>query len=262
MCPAQESMWQSQALQDFLAGTDGAEIRPVIREVRPAEPPASAAVIPMDRSKLPRRHLNEPLNGGEFLASTATAACAALNRLHLAMILLRADGQVLLANYAALRIGARNDCFRIRIRIFKLVDQRNQDELKTFLNKGAVKDSARAAPLCISSPQESLHRYILLAEWLDAPLVRGNSIASLLIYEPHLSSQPSDDMLAQLYGLTKAEARLVAKLFVSPALQSAASECAMTMNTAKTHLKRVFAKCRVRSKAELLRLLALGPLKF
>jgi DNA-binding CsgD family transcriptional regulator len=42
-------------------------------------------------------------------------------------------------------------------------------------------------------------------------------------------------------------------------LQTAADRCGIGMNTAKTHLKHVFTKCGVCSKAELLRLLALGP---
>ena len=262
MRPAQKPMWQSQPLQDFLAGTDGAAIRPVVRKVRPADPTASAAVIPIDRRQLPSRHSDASEGRGEVLASTAVAACAALNQLELAMLLLRSDGQILFANSSALRIAARNDSLRINGLRLKLVDQQIHQVLQTFLSGGPVESTVSGGRLCISSRQESEHCLILLAEWLDVPTIRGSSIASLLIYEPHVADQPSDDMLAQLYGLTKTESRLVAKLFVEPALQAAANGCGMTMNTAKTHLKHVFAKCRVRSKAELLRLLALGPLKF
>lgn len=67
-----------------------------------------------------------------------------------------------------------------------------------------------------------------------------------------------DAVLARL-GEDRRGSRLVGALFVKPDLRTAAGHGGISMNTAKTHLKHVFAKCGVRSKAELLRLLALRP---
>lgn len=66
-------------------------------------------------------------------------------------------------------------------------------------------------------------------------------------------------VLTQLYGLTNAESQLVASLFSGQSLEEAARTRAVSINTAKTHLRQVFQKCGVQSQASLLRLVALGP---
>ena len=48
-------------------------------------------------------------------------------------------------------------------------------------------------------------------------------------------------------------------LFVGMSLRTAAGQAGITLNTAKSTLKKVFAKCAVGSQAGLLQLLALGP---
>jgi len=56
-----------------------------------------------------------------------------------------------------------------------------------------------------------------------------------------------------------AEARLTGQLFMGQSLVQAARSLGVTSNTAKSTLKRVFAKCAVGSQTELVQLLALGP---
>jgi len=68
-----------------------------------------------------------------------------------------------------------------------------------------------------------------------------------------------EPLLRQLYGLTAAEARLTGQLFMGQSLVQAARSLGVTSNTAKSTLKRVFAKCAVGSQTELVQLLALGP---
>lgn len=165
----------------------------------------------------------------------------------------------MLANAAALRVEARGDCFRMSQMKLKLMDQQDRRALETFLANRGPDNLARGGPLCVSSREKYSHNYFLFAEWLNVPAFQGSPTASLLIYEPHLTRPLSHQLLARFYGLTKMESRLVASLFVAPLLQVAADRCGIAMNTAKTHLKHVFAKCGVHSKAELLRLLALGP---
>jgi hypothetical protein len=112
----------------------------------------------------------------------------------------------------------------------------------------------------VSRLNDSGRRYLYFAKWLAASPACGGWIVSIVVYEPHAASAVDCDMLARLYGLTPMESRLAATLFIEPVLPTVALRCGISINTAKTHLKHIFGKCSVRSKAELLRLLALGPL--
>jgi hypothetical protein len=252
-------MWQSGLPNELLVGADGAGIRPVIRAGLPVEPTVLDDPAPMDRRNPARRLVDSGSSRGQLKEIASAAACAALDRLDLAIVLLQSDRKVLLSNPAARRAEARGDCFRIAARKLYLVDHHSQRLLDTFLSNHSSMDSRHGGPLCVSRRNDGAHCYFLIAEWLDMPSPSGSAVASLLIYEPHLAGQLSHELLAHLYGLTKMESRLVAALFVAPVLQTAADHCGIALNTAKTHLKHVFAKCGVCSKAELLRLLALGP---
>jgi DNA-binding CsgD family transcriptional regulator len=65
--------------------------------------------------------------------------------------------------------------------------------------------------------------------------------------------------LQQLYGLTPTQADIAAALFEGLAVEQVIDHLRISENTVRSHLKGIFKKCDVRSQAELLRLLALGP---
>jgi len=65
-------------------------------------------------------------------------------------------------------------------------------------------------------------------------------------------------LLRSTYGLTRAEIRLCQAMLEGKSLSEAAEALAISRNTAKTHLARVFNKSGVTSQAALLRLLAQG----
>jgi DNA-binding CsgD family transcriptional regulator/PAS domain-containing protein len=65
--------------------------------------------------------------------------------------------------------------------------------------------------------------------------------------------------ISRIFGLTPAEVRLCEALFLGQSLPEAAESLAISRNTAKTHLSRIFDKTGVRSQIALLRLLAFGP---
>lgn len=250
-------MWHTETLQRSLDSIDGHGIRPVLRPAPlAAEAPIDMARV--DRRQHSRRHPN-PASGRVYLKELASAAArAALDRIDLAIVLLHPDRRVLLSNSAALRAQARGDCFHIRAQKLHLADRYSQHALEVFLAKGATAPSSSTGPICVASLDKGSSGYFLLAEWLDFPTA-CDKIASLQIHEPRLARQLDPDLLGTLYGLTRTESSLVVALYSIPILQIAADHCGIALNTAKTHLKRVFAKCGVHSKAELLRLLALGP---
>ena len=69
----------------------------------------------------------------------------------------------------------------------------------------------------------------------------------------------SGDVLMALYGLTAAEARIAAEVTMARTLEDLAAGIGVSVNTVKTHLKRVFIKCSVGSFAQLTALVATIP---
>lgn len=81
----------------------------------------------------------------------------------------------------------------------------------------------------------------------------------LMIFEPHAGRNVSRRILVDLYGMTDTEAEVALLLFRGETLEIASQRLGKSINTAKTHLHHIFAKCDVHSQGELLQLLSLGP---
>lgn len=250
-------MWQTEALQRSLDAIDGHGARPVLRPA-PLVPVAPIEMVRVERRRQLRGHRDSESPSDRPRELASGAACAALDCIDLAIILLHPDARVLHANAAARRAQARGDCFQISAHKLRLVDRHGQHLLDEFLSGRVKVASSSSGPICVTGRDNGSSCYFLFAEWLDYPSTCEN-IASLQIHEPRRAGQLEPALLGTLYGLTRMESSLVVALYSAPILQIAADQCGIALNTAKTHLKRVFTKCGVHSKAELLRLLALGP---
>ena len=85
------------------------------------------------------------------------------------------------------------------------------------------------------------------------PLAKGetklgrNSAAILVIKDPEAEPDTSVQSLQRLYGLTATEAAFVAVFVEETSLKGTAERLSLTMSSARTYLKRVFAKTEVNS---------------
>ena len=264
-------MWQPNNLESFLADMDSLERRPgyrtapsLIRERGRATRHsrwcgAVQTTSATERRSAPRRRSDPAAARSRTATEMGIAAGALLDHLDLAVVLLHRGAFVQLANAAARRIAVRGDCFRIRAQRLQMTDRQGQAALERFLNDDTLAESPHVGPRCLCRRSNGPCRYVILAERLDSSASPFRSLAVLLIYEPYRVGRVSAALIAPLYGLTPMESRLAAALYGVPKLGAAAARCGISLNTAKTHLKHVFSKCAVGSKAELLRLLALGP---
>jgi DNA-binding CsgD family transcriptional regulator len=66
----------------------------------------------------------------------------------------------------------------------------------------------------------------------------------------------SQPLLQELFALTPAEAAVAAALACGRTVEAIATDCGISLNTARTHLKRIFAKTGTRRQAEAVALLA------
>ena len=77
----------------------------------------------------------------------------------------------------------------------------------------------------------------------------------LILVDPLDCPEPSHDILEQVFGLTKSEARVASRLMCGASLQQIADNTGVTVGTVRTQMKSVFAKTHTHRQAELVALL-------
>lgn len=88
----------------------------------------------------------------------------------------------------------------------------------------------------------------------DAP--RPRRLALVVIVDPATEEPGSRETLRELYGLTRAESQVAFEVMRGSGLTAVADELFISVNTARTHLRQVFAKTGTNRQAELVRLLS------
>jgi DNA-binding CsgD family transcriptional regulator len=86
------------------------------------------------------------------------------------------------------------------------------------------------------------------------PFVGACVIVTLVSIEP--KPRPSSSLLSKAFGLTSAEAKLASFIADGTSLEDAARELAISRETARSHLKVVFAKTDTHRQSELVALLS------
>jgi len=90
---------------------------------------------------------------------------------------------------------------------------------------------------------------------------RPDAEPAAILFLGDLTSKPLADErgIARLYGLTRAEARLLRALLDGMTLGEHAAESGITLNTTKGYVKQLFGKTGTRRQADLLRLILADP---
>ena len=83
--------------------------------------------------------------------------------------------------------------------------------------------------------------------------------AALYLFDDSAYRQTSAQALKRLYGLTRAEAKLVQSLASGFTLDEGAQRLGISVNTARTHLKHVFHKTGAKRQSELIHQIETGP---
>jgi DNA-binding CsgD family transcriptional regulator len=212
-----------------------------------------------DRRRGPRRRIDSHASVGA--SAIHEAALATLDKLNRGVFLLNGDGTIVFANRAAEAMVARNDGLLLRRgRLqFKAVDA--TAAFVAFLSSNH--QATDSGGLVMRAPRSRLkHPYRVLASRLAHRHTRDRRGPAycVFIYEPNGGHQRvAASILRQLYGLTPAEAGLANELFGGQSLAESAKARSISVNTARSMLKRIFTKCAVHSQPELLLLLSLGP---
>jgi DNA-binding CsgD family transcriptional regulator len=195
----------------------------------------------------------------QVLRSQTAVLRGSLNALTNAIVLVTQDLQVVFLNAAAERLVER--CREVNVSGGKLRAANCADalELEQLTKKATGGDG-----------KGPLGGAVMLRRWrgrqplqiMAAPVPTESQtmagivpVAMLVIHDPGCGTSVPQDTIAALFGLTPSEARLLLALSEGQTLTQYANESHVTQNTARTHLKSIFAKTKTSKQSDLVRLM-------
>jgi DNA-binding CsgD family transcriptional regulator len=187
-----------------------------------------------------------------------------LNRWSLGVILLDHDGRVLLMNRSAEAIVRKKNGLTAQ---------------SDGLHAGLPHETAALCGLIRGAIQTSLGRVahpgggmtisrafgarplnvLVTPAAQKAIRVDVGTAAIVFVGDPEVREETDADLLSLFYGLSPAEAKVAALLVQGKSVKEVSEGLRVSLNTARTHLKRIFEKTGTRRQAELMRLILQSP---
>lgn len=199
------------------------------------------------------------------LTAERTVAHGLLDHLSCGIVLLDRHGRVIMVNRSALKILEGRDGLMFEDNGLRAVIPEENQRLKQFLQSvlaegpsdGGIPDgllllSRTGADSPLSVLIAPLGRDLSLT---DEPRAR----AVVYISDPEQCPKSAEQVMRGLYSFTEAEARLAVCLLKGLSLEECSSHLGITLNTTRTHLKRLFLKTATNRQGELIRILREGP---
>jgi DNA-binding CsgD family transcriptional regulator len=204
--------------------------------------------------------VNRQLGGADF---RWRAAEECLDRLKVGVVVTGPDGKVLFANAEANRIFGQKDglCLDRDGHLVAGTSQ-NHGRLQRILQSiVAGHDLSGESGVLSVRRRSGRHPYGLLAAPLRPPdqLFGAEGKMAIIFISDIASRQPSAGRLAETFGLTPAEGRLLHVLLQGHGLGEAAALLGISVNTAKTHLRSLFGKMDCSRQADLVRIAMSHP---
>ncbi len=211
----------------------------------------------MRRSMQLFRQLRQVSDLGQVLVDT-------LDFLPVGVVLAGTEGDVFATNRTARELLANQDGLQLT-RGGRLLAARPETDgrLQEMIAKAAgvgLADRGPVGTLTVPSSDGSqdLGLMVFSAGGTASGQVQPDGCAAIYLSDPAQRIETAEPVLQGLYGLTRAEARLAADLVRGHTLEQAATERGVSLNTVRTHLKRVFAKTGTTRQADLVSLLLSG----
>lgn len=213
-------------------------------------------------------HLSRALKIHHILNRTATereAALAALDQVPIGVIIVDDLGMVLDSNHVANEILASNDGLTVGRQGLKGHTPEETAALRELIDlatrRSGQVDLAATDTLSFERPSggSKLAVTVTRLPLTNRFLGTHRRAAAIYVTDPDKRFDLDTGKLRQLYKLTPAEARLAARLAQGLRLEDAATDLGVSLNTVRTHLKRIFSKTETDRQAELVRLILSGP---
>lgn len=167
------------------------------------------------------------------------------------------DGRLLFANAAARRVLDRRDGLRLENGLLRASTPALTASLRSLIGE-AAKTSAGSGTsaggaLAIGRPSGRRPLDVVVSP-LRSPACRGHAAAIVVVADPDVGPRSLLGALRRLFGLTEAEARVAERLCRGESLQDISDGTSTSLNTVRTHVKRVLMKTGTSRQAELVAL--------
>ncbi|RJF93138.1 helix-turn-helix transcriptional regulator [Sphingomonas cavernae] len=186
-----------------------------------------------------------------------------VEQMGVAAIILDHEGKVMRTNAVAERLLAEKDGVERageRLRLASIVEHRGLEKLLRSLKADTDPASLPAHRFRIERP--SGRRDLgAVAKPVTAPaFMRSGAGAALALFvsDPGQDARPDPEAIRDLFQLTRMEAMLAAALAGGASLVDAADKLGIAHNTARSHLRSIFAKTGARRQSQLVHLLHAG----
>jgi DNA-binding CsgD family transcriptional regulator/PAS domain-containing protein len=192
-------------------------------------------------------------------------ALDALEKLSVGMIAVDARATVLFANPTAERLLRAGLGLTCRLGCLSASDPTKDGELRHLIRQAGLaalgRSSETSGVLALPRPKGRRPLSLLVCPLRPHALTLGASVpAALLIFsDPDAGPSTSTQALIELYGLTPAEARLMTALVDGERLEDYADRQGISVNTARTQSKQIFAKTGHSRQADLIREVLANP---
>lgn len=192
------------------------------------------------------------------------ALSEAIDLMPTGLLLLDARRRVVLQNRGAERVAHLDDGFRIDATGPSADDARENATLQKLIadamETGIGGPTAATGFLAISRPSGKQSFALMVAPLLSSPgrTVLRDAAVAIFVADPEAGRIHDPEVLGAMYSLTHSEAELVRLLAEGMSLEEAAERRGVSVNTARSHLKHVFAKTGTSRQGELVRLVLSG----
>jgi len=174
----------------------------------------------------------------------------AIERLAVATMILGPGGRIVRRNAVAERLLGQTGAWTAAGGTLVLRDPEARHALAGMLVRPPVADCALTIPRRGAAPYEALVRPVVRTPYADA--ARG--VIALFIADPDAAREVDPAALRDRFQLTPTEANLAARLADGESLSGAAQALGVTHNTARAHLRAIFAKTGAHRQAQLVHL--------
>lgn len=207
-----------------------------------------------DRVRAPHAPGDRPfVDAGADVERVQVALDAALGLLPEAAAVVDDDRRLVGANAAFRRLVRRRGALELRERVLcavqPAVDARLEDRVHAVARGGAP------CVLCVPLPAA---REALELRFTPFRTDEGRRRVAVVVHDPARTRAVCIARLRELYEFTRAEAEVAARLADGCSLDAAATQLGVSLDTVRTHVRHLFAKCGVGTRAALLQRLALG----
>ena len=199
-------------------------------------------------------------------ANAATRALlAALDRLLLGVLLLDEDGRVIFSNRSGAELVASQGNLHIDKGQLSVADEDHDEALQELIARATRTgeswgDPAGEGALAIGEGRRRVDLLVTALRRRQADRALGaEAAAAVFIGGAQQFSEGPAHVLEHLYSLTPSEARLARLLAMDRSVEQASEELGIKTTSARTVLKRIFAKTNTSRQASLVRLLVAGP---